>query len=64
MRIALEVAKAIEILSKYEDIIIATDHDELYLGVDYEDTVSLEDETALKELGFREHNHNYWLKFI
>jgi hypothetical protein len=64
MSAALQVGKAIDILSKYEEISIAADHDEIYLGVGYENTVSLEDETALKELGFRENSHNYWRKYI
>lgn len=34
MRTALQVAKAIEILSKYKDIAICAEHDEIHLGVE------------------------------
>ena len=64
MNTALQVSKAIEILSKYEDISICAEHDEIYLSVGYKNTVSLEDEIYLKDLRFRETDHNCWAKFV
>ncbi len=64
MKTALQVAKAIEILSKYENIDICAEHDEIHLGVGYENTVSLEDEITLKDLRFRETEHNRWVKYV
>lgn len=64
MRTALQVAKAIEILSKYKDITICAEHDEIHLGVDDDEIVSLEDNNALEELRFRPSEYNCWMKYV
>lgn len=61
---AFEVAKAIDILSKYEDITICAEHDEIYLGVSYDDIVSTEDNNAFAELRFRPTEHNRWMIYV